>query len=243
MDGFDNEGMTELILIRHGETDWNRELRFQGQVDVPLNATGHEQARRLAQRLVADKVAVDHLVCSDLVRTRQTAQPALTALLPQLPLETLTDARLREQHFGVVDGMRVDDIKAQHAAAWAQWLRFDADGGMPGGETARQFHARVMDALRSVAHQHAGKTIVVVTHGGVLDMVWRTARGLGLAGPRQSDIPNAGLNRVRLQGDAIEIVHWADTQHLVGLPAQPVYDQTRLATPTPLEAVPSGSTA
>ena len=243
MDGFDNEGMTELILIRHGETDWNRELRFQGQVDVPLNATGHEQARRLAQRLVADKVAVDHLVCSDLVRTRQTAQPALTALLPQLPLETLTDVRLREQHFGVVDGMRVDDIKAQHAAAWAQWLRFDADGGMPGGETARQFHARVMDALRSVAHQHAGKTIVVVTHGGVLDMVWRTARGLGLAGPRQSDIPNAGLNRVRLQGDAIEIVHWADTQHLVGLPAQPVYDQTRLATPTPLEAVPSGSTA
>ncbi|EER58090.1 Phosphoglycerate mutase [Acidovorax delafieldii 2AN] len=243
MDGFDNEGMTELILIRHGETDWNRELRFQGQVDVPLNATGHEQARRLAQRLVADKVAVDHLVCSDLVRTRQTAQPALTALLPQLPLETLTDARLREQHFGVVDGMRVDDIKAQHAAAWAQWLRFDADGGMPGGETARQFHARVMDALRSLAHQHAGKTIVVVTHGGVLDMVWRTARGLGLAGPRQSDIPNAGLNRVRLQGDAVEIVHWADTQHLVGLPAQPVYDQTRLATPAPPESVPSGSTA
>lgn len=243
MDGFDNEGMTELILIRHGETDWNRELRFQGQVDVPLNATGHEQARRLAQRLVADKVAVDHLVCSDLVRTRQTAQPALTALLPQLPLETLTDARLREQHFGVVDGMRVDDIKAQHAAAWAQWLRFDADGGMPGGETARQFHARVMDALRSVAHQHAGKTIVVVTHGGVLDMVWRTARGLGLAGPRQSDIPNAGLNRVRLQGDAIEIVHWADTQHLVGLPAQPVYDQTRLTTLAPPQAVPSGSVA
>ena len=68
----------------------------------------------------------------------------------------------------------------------------------------------------------------MVTHGGVLDMVWRTARGLGLGGPRQSDIPNAGLNRVRLQGDAIDIVHWADTQHLADLPAQPVYDQTRL---------------
>lgn len=220
--------MTELILIRHGETDWNRELRFQGQVDVPLNATGHEQARRLAQRLVAERLAVDHLVCSDLIRTRQTAQPALAALLPQLSLDALTDPRLREQHFGVVDGMRVDDIKARHAQAWAQWLRFDADGGMPGGETARQFHARVMEALRGLAQQHAGQTIVVVTHGGVLDMVWRTARGLGLGGPRQSDIPNAGLNRVRLQGDAIDIVHWADTQHLADMPAQPVYDQTRL---------------
>ena len=228
MRGFDNGRMTELILIRHGETDWNRELRVQGQVDVPLNATGHAQALRLAQRLTAERVAVDHLVCSDLVRTRQTAEPALAALLPQLSLDALTDPRLREQHFGVVDGMRVDDIKARHAAAWAQWLRFDADGGMPGGETARQFHARVMDALRGLAHQHAGETVMVVTHGGVLDMVWRTARGLGLGGPSQSDIPNAGLNRVRLQGDAIEIVHWADTQHLAGLPAQPVYDQTRL---------------
>ncbi len=228
MCGFDNGRMTELILIRYGETDWNRELRFQGQVDVPLNATGHAQAQRLAQRLVMENLAVDHLACSDLLRTRQTAQPALAALLPQLSLDALTDPRLREQHFGVVDGLRVDDVKVQHASAWAQWLRFDADGGMPGGETARQFHARVMEALRGLAHQHAGQTVIVVTHGGVLDMVWRTARGLGLGGPRQSDIPNAGLNRVRLQGDAIEIVHWADTQHLAGMPAQPVYDQTRL---------------
>ena len=74
--------MTELILIRHGETDWNRELRFQGQVDVPLNATGHEQARRLARRLTEEVVAADHLVSSDLVRTRQTAAPVLGALLP-----------------------------------------------------------------------------------------------------------------------------------------------------------------
>ena len=67
--------MTELILIRHGETDWNRELRFQGQVDVPLNAMGHEQARRLAQRLAQEQCVVDHLVCSDLIRAQQTAHP------------------------------------------------------------------------------------------------------------------------------------------------------------------------
>ena len=220
--------MTELILIRHGETDWNRELRFQGQVDVPLNATGHEQARRLARRLTEEAVAADHLVSSDLVRTRQTAAPVLGALLPQLHIDTLTDPGLREQDFGLVDGMRVQDIKDQHPEAWAQWLRFQADGGMPGGETTRQFHTRVMAARHRLAQQHAGQTLVVVTHGGVLDMVWRTARGLGLEGPRQSDIPNAALNRVRLRGDAIDILHWADTRHLDGLPDQPVYDQKRL---------------
>lgn len=229
------DGMTELILIRHGETDWNRELRFQGQVDVPLNATGHEQARRLAERLGAERLAVDHLVSSDLIRTRQTAQPVLGALLPALHIDNVVDATLREQSFGLVDGMRVDDIKLQHAGAWENWLRFDADGGMPGGETTRQFHARVMDAVRRLAQEYAGKTLMVVTHGGVLDMVWRTAKGVGLHGPRQSDIPNAGFNRVRLDGDAIELLHWADVRHLADLPPQPVYDQKKLLAETAAE--------
>ena len=220
--------MTELILIRHGETDWNRELRFQGQVDVPLNATGLEQARRLAERLAAEQWVVDHLVCSDLIRTQQTAQPSLQVLLPQARIDTLTDSALREQSFGVVDGKRVDDVKVEHADAWAQWLRFEADYGMPGGETTRQFHTRVMDAMRRIAQQHTGKTVMVVTHGGVLDMVWRTARGTGLDGPRQSDIPNAGLNRVRVSGEAVEVLDWADVRHLADLPEQPLYDQTKL---------------
>ena len=220
--------MTELILIRHGETDWNRELRFQGHIDVPLNAIGHEQARRLAQRLAADRPDVHHLVCSDLVRTRQTAQPSLEVLFPQARIDTLTDSSLREQSFGVVEGMRVDDIKEQHADAWVQWLRFEADYGMPGGETTRQFHTRVMDALRRIALQHAGRTVMVVTHGGVLDMVWRTARGTGLHGPRQSDIPNAGFNRVRVDADTVQVLDWADVRHLADLPEQPVYDQKGL---------------
>ena len=220
--------MTELILIRHGETDWNRELRFQGHVDVPLNATGHEQARRLAERLAAEKLAVDHLVCSDLIRTQETAAPSLQVLFPQLRIDTLTDRSLREQSFGIVDGKRVDDIKLEHADAWDRWLRFEADYGMPGGETTRQFHTRVMDAVRRIAQQYQGQKVMVVTHGGVLDMVWRTARGTGLDGPRQSDIPNAGLNRVRVDGDAVEVLDWADVRHLADMPAQPVYDQKKL---------------
>ena len=215
--------MTELILIRHGETDWNRDLRFQGQVDVPLNAVGHEQARRIAQRLASEHV--DHLYLSDLVRTQQTAQP----LADQLLITGVQDSALREQNFGLVDGMRVDDIKAQHPGAFEQWTRFDADWAFDGGaESTRQFHTRVMDAVRRLVAEHPGQTLAIVTHGGVLDMIWRTARAQDLNGPRQSDIPNAGLNRVRFNKDSIDILSWADVQHLADLPPQPVYDQSRL---------------
>jgi 2,3-bisphosphoglycerate-dependent phosphoglycerate mutase len=216
--------MTELILIRHGETDWNRELRFQGHVDVSLNAIGLEQARRIAVRMTGEKA--DAMYASDLLRAQQTAKP----IAAQLALAPFTEAGLREQSFGRVDGMRVDDIKEQHPEAWEGWLRFEEDYAMPEGESTRQFHGRVMEAVQRMVAAHPKQTVVVVTHGGVLDMIYRTARSLGLNGPRQSDIPNAGLNRVRVRGDAIDILNWADTQHLADLPPQPVYDQIKLVT-------------
>jgi 2,3-bisphosphoglycerate-dependent phosphoglycerate mutase len=75
---------------------------------------------------------------------------------------------------------------------------------------------------------HPDQTVVVVTHGGVLDMIYRTARSLGLNGPRQSEIPNAGLNRIKVRDAGIDILAWADTRHLADLPPQPVYDQQKL---------------
>jgi probable phosphoglycerate mutase len=216
--------MTELVLIRHGETDMNRELRFQGQVDVALNATGLEQARRLAARLAGEPA--DALYASDLLRARQTAHP----IGESLALPPLADSGLREQCFGRVDGLRVDEIQQQHPGAWEAWSRFEQDFAMPEGESTRQFHARVMQALYRLVAAHRGARLVLVTHGGVLDMIYRTARALGLDGPRQSDIPNAGLNRIRVRDEgAIDILHWADTRHLADLPPQPVYDQQKVA--------------
>ncbi len=222
--------MTELILIRHGETDWNRELRFQGQIDVPLNAVGHEQARRLGQRLAGERA--HGLVCSDLTRTRQTALPISQHNPQLLSSEPTFSSALREQKFGALDGMSVAEIRTLHPEAWAQWLRFDADHAFAGAESTREFHARVMAAVRALAVAHPQQTLVVVTHGGVLDMIYRTARALPLSGPRQSDIPNAGLNRVRIDADRAEILTWADTQHLMDMPPQPVYDQASLVEPT-----------
>jgi probable phosphoglycerate mutase len=217
---------TDLILIRHGETAWNRELRFQGHADVPLNDIGHEQARRLGLRLAGETV-VQHIISSDLMRAQQTAAPAAS----QLSLPVVTSAGLREQFFGVVEGMRSDEIQSLHPRAWEEWLEFREDHAMPEGETAREFHTRIISALGSIAATHKGQHLIVVTHGGVLDMVWRTARGLSLSGPRRSDIPNAGFNRIRIadaaRPDDIEIVEWADTRHLADLPPQPTYDQTR----------------
>lgn len=227
--------MTELILIRHGETDWNRELRFQGHIDAPLNATGQIQAARLAARL-ADET-IDHLVCSDLLRTRQTAAPTARQFAPTLPAGPELDAALREQHFGIYEGLTAADAQREHAEAWTAWSQFHPDYALPGGESAVQFHARTVGALRRIAAAHAGRTVAVVTHGGVLDMVWRTAHGLGLHGPRRSQIPNAGYNRVRFAdpgaGGAIEVLAWADARHLDGLPAQPVYGQIRHADADP----------
>ncbi|MET3476947.1 histidine phosphatase family protein [Variovorax atrisoli] len=217
---------TDLILIRHGETAWNRELRFQGHADVPLNDMGHEQARRLGLRL-ASETAVRHIFSSDLMRAQQTAAPGAQ----QLALPVVTSAALREQFFGVVEGMRSDEIQSLHPRAWEEWLEFREDHAMPEGETAREFHARIIAALGSIAAAHRGQHLIVVTHGGVLDMVWRTARGLSLSGPRRSEIPNAGFNRIRIadpsRPDDIEIVEWADARHLADLPPQPTYDQTR----------------
>jgi probable phosphoglycerate mutase len=219
--------MTELILIRHGETDWNRELRFQGQLDVPLNSVGQEQARRVAQRLAAEDI--HHLVSSDLQRALQTAtQVKQQHGNPDLP-QLVGDTGLREQHFGLAEGLSVTEIKNKYPAEWEQWVRFEADYAFAGGESLRLFHARVMQAMQALARGYPEQTLAVVTHGGVLDMIYRSARGLPLSGPRQCDIPNAGLNRVRFRGERMEILHWADTEHLADMPAQPVYDQNKLA--------------
>jgi probable phosphoglycerate mutase len=214
--------MTELILLRHGETDWNRELRFQGHVDVSLNAVGLEQAERLARRLAGEEA--HSLYASDLLRAQQTALPVAR----ELGLPTVIDPDFREQCFGRMEGLSVDEIKAQHPEAWEGWLRFHEDYCMPEGESTRQFHTRVLAATQRVAAAHPGQTVVLVTHGGVLDMIYRTARSLGLNGPRQGDIPNAGLNRVRVRESGIDILAWADTAHLADMPPQPVYDQKKL---------------
>ena len=159
----------------------------------------------------------DLLISSDLQRARETAQPVQRVHAKPL----LALAALREQSFGVLEGMDVAGIKSRHPQLWAQWLRHDADYALPDGESTRQFHARVVDAVRELATAHGDKTLVLVTHGGVLDMLWRTVHGLPLHGARECAIPNTGINRLRWRAGTLDIVRWAEDQHLAGLPEQP----------------------
>jgi len=207
--------MTELVFIRHGETDWNRQQRFQGQIDVPLNAVGHAQAQRLAEALAGERF--DLLLSSDLQRARQTLAP----LQQRLAGHAQAAAAWREQAFGVLEGLSVDEIKAHHPELWAQWLRHDADYCLPEGESVRRFHARVVDAVRELVRQHEGRRVLIVTHGGVLDMLWRTVQGQPLHGPRDCAIPNTGINRLRWRAGSLDLERWADDAHLAGLPEQP----------------------
>ncbi len=208
--------MTELLFIRHGETDWNRQQRFQGQLDVPLNELGLTQAQRLAERLAADKP--DAFFSSDLQRALQTAAP----LAAQWALAPTLLPGLREQRFGMLEGLDVPTIQQQHPELWRRWLEHHGDYALPeGGESLRQCHQRVLSTVRELAEQSAGRRVTVVTHGGVLDMLWRTCHGLPLDGLRDCDIPNTGINRLRWADGRLQIDRWADDSHLAGLPEQP----------------------
>ena len=203
--------MTDLILIRHGETEFNREGRFQGGIDAPLNDHGRRQAEWLAAQLARERI--DALNCSDLLRARQTAAPAAAAL----GLTAQPDARLREQGFGVLEGLTFAEAREREPAALAVWARHRADSAPPGGETVHAFHDRVVAAVRDIAARHAGRRIAVVTHGGVLDMLWRASHGLPLDGPRTVLIPNTGLNRFTIDAERLEITGWGEDAHLAGL--------------------------
>ena len=212
--------MIDLWLVRHGETDWNRELRFQGHLDAPLNALGLQQAQRLGLHLA--ERGPHPLLASDLLRTRQTAEP----LAAQWQTEALPEVLWREQAFGVIEGLTLTEVHERHPEVVQGWHRHDPDFAPEGGESRRQFHARVMQAVQALVERctrEGWPSPVVVSHGGVLDMIYRSATGQSLAGPRECVIPNAGLNHVRTDGVRFEIVQWARTDHLQGLPPSAVY--------------------
>lgn len=212
--------MIDLWLVRHGETDWNRELRFQGHLDAPLNALGLQQAHRLGLHLAAREPLP--LLASDLLRTRQTADP----LAGQWRTPALPETLWREQSFGVIEGLTFQEVQERHPEIVQGWRSHDPDFAPAGGESRRQFHARVMQAVQRLVERCVDRdwqSSVVVSHGGVLDMIYRRATGQSLAGPRECPIPNAGLNHVRTDGVRFEIVQWAQTDHLQGLPPSAVY--------------------
>jgi probable phosphoglycerate mutase len=201
--------MTRICFVRHGETDWNIERRMQGHIDLPLNAKGEEQAQALGRFFSGQQA--DAVYSSDLLRARQTAQPIADAL--QRPMNVTT--ALREQHFGRCEGKVFAEIAVLNPDD-AQALRSrDPDYATPGGgESRRQHEARILSCIADLVSAHSGQTLVVVTHGGVLDVIYRRVHGLPSDAPRDYPIPNAGLNWVSIAADQWLIERWGETAHL-----------------------------
>jgi len=206
---------TKLCLVRHGETAWNAEHRVQGQLDVPLNATGLAQAQAIARALSREHF--DAIYSSDLSRALQTAQP-LAGLL-RLPI--VKDPDLRERHYGIFQKHTYAEVKVRFPEDYARFEARDPDFSFRTGESLRKFSERSIGTIKKIAEENGGKSIAVFTHGGVLDMLYRASRQQSLHGPRCCDIPNTGINRLRWRDGALEIVLWGDASHLQGLPAQP----------------------
>lgn len=207
------EQATRVVLIRHGETAWNRATRIQGHTDIPLSPLGLAQAERLAQALADEPLAA--IYASDLSRARQTAEAL--ARLQGLPVQL--DAGLRERAFGRFEGLSWEEIAQAHPEDAARWRRREPDFPVGGGESLVAFSARCLDAARRAAAAHPGACIALVAHGGVLDCLYRAATRVSLEAPRSWQLGNATINRLLATADGFTLVGWNDDRHLAGLSA------------------------
>ncbi len=199
---------TRIVLLRHGQTAWNAESRIQGQLDLPLDATGLWQAERLALALQGEGIQV--MVSSDLQRARQTAAP----LAATLGLTVQQDAALRERGFGRFEGHTYADIEAQWPDETLRWRLREPDFGPGGGEPLQAFYDRSVQAVQALAERHAGLTLAVVAHGGVLDCLYRAANRVDLRAPRTWQVANATINRLLWTPEGFSLVGWNDAGHL-----------------------------
>ena len=203
---------TKLLLIRHGETAWNAEHRIQGQLDIPLSPLGMLQATRLAECLANEPI--DAVYPSAQSRAWLTAAP----LAARLGVEVVAEPRLRERSFGIFEGHTLDEISARYPDEFRKWRERDAAWRPEGGESGQQLIDRVMAAVTEIGARHAGQTVALVSHGGVLDVIYRAARALEWHAPREHQMLNAAVNRLTASASATSIALsidlWGDVAHL-----------------------------
>lgn len=200
--------VTRILAIRHGETAWNAAARIQGQLDIGLNETGRWQALRLAQTLANEPFAA--VYASDLCRASDTGRRVAVAR----GFDLQTDRGLRERSFGAFEGLTAVEIEQRFPEAARLWRQREPGFGPAGGEPLQEFNDRAVRAVLALAARHRGQQIALVTHGGVLDALYRAATGVALNAPRTWTVGNASISRL-VAGDAgLTLLDWADTAHL-----------------------------
>lgn len=206
------EEATRLIAVRHGETAWNVGTRIQGQLDIGLNATGEWQARRVGQAL-ADE-AIDVIYASDLARAWNTA----LEIARPLGLQVRPEPRLRERAFGCFEGMSFAEIEQNLPDQARLWRERDPAFTPEGGESLLVFRDRITAVAAELAARHPGELVVLVAHGGVMDVLYRAATRQGLQAPRTWLLGNASINRLLWTPEGFILVGWSDTTHVKDVP-------------------------
>jgi len=200
---------TRIVAIRHGETAWNVDTRIQGHLDIPLNATGLWQARQLGDALAGE--AISAIYTSDLLRARTGQQAVADATGAAL----VDEPGLRERAFGSFQGRTFAEVETEHPEQARRWRQRDPDYAPDGGESLRVLRERVVDTTHRLAARHPGELVLLVTHGGVLDVLYRAATRQDIQAPRTWQLGNAAINRLLwTHGHGLSMVGWADTQHL-----------------------------
>ena len=201
---------TRILAIRHGETAWNVDTRIQGHLDIPLNAQGLRQAAHLAQAL-AEGDAVDAVYASDLSRAHATA----SAIAQALQQSVTAHPGLRERHFGEFQGRTFAEIEVELPEHAWHWRKRTPDWVPPGGgESLEMLRERILNTVDELAARHTGQQIVLVAHGGVLDILYRAATRLELQAPRTWQLTNTAVNRLLWSPQGLSMVGWGDTSHL-----------------------------
>jgi 2,3-bisphosphoglycerate-dependent phosphoglycerate mutase len=198
---------TRLVMVRHGETAWNAQGRIQGHIDIALNELGEAQAEAVGKRLASEHF--DAVYASDLQRAYCTACPAVREAW-----RIMKDSRLRERHLGVLQGLTGDEASVGHPAAWQVFKSRNPDAPLEGGENLSDFSRRVVAFMTDMAAKHAGKHILAVTHGGVLDAAYRHASGMPLTALRDFPIFNASINLLCHDDRGWHVESWGDISHL-----------------------------
>jgi 2,3-bisphosphoglycerate-dependent phosphoglycerate mutase len=206
----------ELVLIRHGVTAWNKDRRFQGGIDIPLDEEGQRQAHLLGQYF-RSQPPPDLVIASDLGRAIATAQPIADYFKKEIEIEPLW----RERHYGDFEGKNHSELQSLYPDDFARWRARELHHAFPGGgESVALFHERVQAVLEKVRSRFSPEVrrIVVFTHGGVLGSVYRIARGLAADDTLKVPIENTGVNRLFLDGppghESWAIRAWGELLHL-----------------------------
>ena len=203
---------TRLLLIRHAQTEWNIQRRFQGHGDSPITEEGQEQLQRLKSRLAG--LDFDVVYSSDLRRTLETSKMLSGK-------QRVEEPRLRERGVGILEGLNLVQIMAEHAEAFRAFRSGDKDHQIEGGESLQIALNRAWTFLEEIPEKHPGAELAAVSHAGLIRLICKQILGLALDAPNFFQIPNTSLTQLVFspKDRSWSLEYLADTTHL-----QPVFD-------------------